>query len=233
MKKLVLSLIVFFACVTAVTFNSCSDDDGYSLGNFSVDIASVVPLDKEGGSFYLRMDDGTTLMPVNTGLHFEPKDMQRAWVNFTLLSDNQSGYDHLVKINAIQEVLTKEVIDLTSENEEEVGDDPAKILNYWIGDDYLNINFGLNIGGEKTHYINLVRNTLSPAERDESDTIALEFRHNANGDPQRYGADSYVAFDLRPFQREDKQPVEFTLKVKGYDGETTEYKITYNYNNEN
>lgn len=229
MKTIRYSLIVVISLIAIFTFNSCNDD-GYSLGNYRLDIATVNVIDNESESFFLTLDNGTTLLPVASDAYYKPRFDKRVILNYTLLSDQMGGYDHAIKINAIQDILTKDIIDLTSENEKEIGNDPIKILDLWTGDHFLNIHFGYNTAGEKAHAINLVRNKIEQTPTPSNETIELEFRHNANGDPQKYGAKNYAAFDLKPFQSENKDSINFIVKVLDFNNETKEYKVTYKYN---
>lgn len=229
MKKIRYSLILVISLIAIFTFNSCNNDDGYSLGNYRLDIATVNPIDSAAGTFYLTLDNGSTLLPVASDSYYKPQFNKRVIVNYTPLSDKTGVYDHAIKINAIQDILTKEVIDLTSENEKEIGHDPIKILDLWTGDHFLNIHFGYNTGGEKIHVINLVRNNMDKIAPNPNGEITLEFRHNAHGDPQKYGTKNYVAFDLRPFQTENRDSINFIIKVFDFNDETKEYPITYKY----
>lgn len=213
----------------AFIFTSC-EDDGYSLDDFMISMATVNPVDESAGTYYLTMDNGTTLWPLASNVVYKPKKDQRVMVNFTILGDSIKGYDRPVKINYLQEVLTKDIENLTEENEEEIGDDPIRLLDRWIGDDYLNIHFGYNTGGEQKHRVSLVYNTIEPQQNDAGE-IVLELRHNANGDPQKYGVKSYVAYNLRPLQKEGQDAVDLTIKVKDFNDEEKEYKITYKYKN--
>lgn len=221
-------LIFILGLFLSLNLISCSDDDGYSLDNFRVNLATVNPIDIEQGTFYLTLDDGTTLWPATmSNMGFKPRNNQRVLLNYTLLSDEIGKYDHYIKVNGISNILTKEIIKLTSANEKEVGDNPIKILTIWPGDNYLNIRFGINVGGTQIkHTINLVKNELSPT--DDVD-IVLELRHNANGDPERYGETGFAAFDLRPFMVEGKESINLVVKAKDYGGEEKKYLITYKF----
>lgn len=222
MKKLSFGLI---SCIFLLTtmFMSC-DDDGYSLGDmYAPELATVVPLEHD--AYYLVLDDGTTMYDV-TGYPYKPKNNQRAIIYFTILDDNVGAYDYYVKIHRIDNILTKGVIDLTTENQDSIGNDAIKILRHWVGDDYLNIEFGYNAGGNKVHFINLVNNTTETYPEDGK--VYLEFRHNTNGDSQTRGVNGIVAFDLRPYKDEDKDSIDFVIKVKDFDEEKTvsfTYKI--------
>lgn len=229
MKTVKYSLVFLIGLFTTLAFNSCTNDDGYSLDKYMVEIATVTPIDSVAGTYYLTLDNGETLWPVSSTSYFVPKNNQRVIVDFTLLSDKIGEYDHYARINQIQNILTKNVVDLTPENEEEIGNDPIKVLSLWTGDNFLNIRYGYNTGGEKTHFINLVKNKLDEASVSKDGTITLEFRHNKNGDPEKYGVNNYVAFDLKPFKTENKDSLKFIIKVLDFGGETKEYPITYKY----
>ena len=229
MKKVKYNFILLLGLFLTINLTSCSDDDGYNLNDFVLSLATVNPIDVEKGTYSLILDDGTTLWPTASNVLYRPKYGQRVLVSYTILSDQIGEYDHYIRVNNIYDILTKKVVDLTAENEKEIGNDPIKLLSMWVGDDYLNIHFGVNVGGgQAKHAINLVQNKLSVDVQNTSDNeITLEFRHNANGDPENYGEKSFVAFDLRPFKKEGKDSVTFVIKVKDYDGEMKTYPITY------
>lgn len=224
MKKTSLSLLLMFLFLSLI---SC-DDDGYSLGDLYVSLATVEPLSEN--SYYLVLDNGKTMWDA-TGFPYKPKSDQRVIAYYTILSDEKAedNYDYYVKIRGIREILTKKIINLTEANQDSIGNDPVRILRYWIGDDYLNIEFSYNRGGDKIHFINLVNNTLE--ETDPEGKVKLEFRHNANDDPQRNRIDGIVAFDLRPYRTEGKDSVEFLIKVNDFGGKK-EYKVVYKFNME-
>lgn len=228
--KILKYIFSLLSIVTITTVLPSCDDDGYSLDKYSLALATVHPIDADSKTYYLTLDDGTTLWPAASNVIYSPRGDQRVIVNYTLLSDQIGEYDHYAKINGIQEILTKDVIDLTSANEQEVGNDPIKILDLWTGDNYLNIHFGINVGGAKTHTINLVKNKLTaPPSINEDGTIELELRHNKNGDEEKYGLKNYAAFDLRPLQIAGKDSVKITIKMTDYDNETKIYSVTYKY----
>lgn len=197
----------------SVFFYSClDDDDSYSLDDFWIEIVTVVPIDET--TYYLRMDDGTTLWPAATNVPFyKPKENQRALVNFTVLSDSVKGYDydHWVKVNRIDEVLTKNIAeDQGSKNDSIYGIDPVEIAGIWIGDNYLNVYFKTYFGGTEKHFINLIPS---------SDKNAMfEFRHNAYDDPKSFNQGGFVAFNLKSINTIIENS-SITVKVKTYEGD--------------
>jgi len=226
MKRLNLLLIAICGFLITGLFTSC-DDDGYSLGDiYAPRLATVMPL--SDNAYYLVLDNGQTMWDA-TGYPYKPKYNQRAIIYYTILGDNVDGYDYYIKLRSIQEILTKGVINLDAENQDSIGNDKVKVHRHWIGDNYLNIEFGYNRGGEKVHFINLVKNTTETYPDDGK--VYLEFRHNANGDPQKNGIKGYVAFDLRPYKEANKDSVDFVIKVNDFDGEKT-MNVTYKFDKE-
>ena len=94
---------------------SCDDDDGYSIGDFSWDWATVRTTG--GGGYYLVGDRWGIIDPVATSIPwFKPVDGERVVSFFNPLADMSDEKGVQVKMEGIQEVLTKEVEEMTAEN---------------------------------------------------------------------------------------------------------------------
>ena len=207
---------------------SCNNKDGYSLGEFQVSMGTI-KMESET-SYSILLDNGKKLWPAATDHRYKAKDNQRAFVNYTLLSGEYNGYDHMVKVNAIWNILTKDIIKLTHDNEEEIGNDPIKTNHIWIANDFLNIDFMFNYGGIKPHFINLVENEINKLSKD--DVLELEFRHNSYGSTNKDRlTEGLVSFNLKPLQRSDANSINIRIKVKEFDKEST-YDIKYEYSDE-
>ena len=222
MKKLF--TIAMILSISLAFLPSC-DMSGHSLNEFRVNIATVEPLG--GGSFALLLDDGRRLWPAASAVRYFPRENQRVLLNFTILSDRHGEFDHLIRINDIWNVLTKQVVELTTENAEKIGDDPVIINQMWEGGGFLNVSFQFNWGGTRPHYINLVKNTT--VESTSDDVIELEFRHNAYGSTRPFNRNGLVSFDLRPFQVEGQEEVMFLIRVNEPSGERI-IEVVYRYN---
>lgn len=190
---------LFMAICLAVmpALQSCDDNEGYSLGDFTPPLWATVRV--TGNAFYLDCDLWGTLWPVNTDLGwYDPADGQRVLTVFNPLSDNFEGYDHAVKVLRVQDVLTKEVEILTSENDEEFGNDPVLIYkgDINIGGGYLNIIFSQNLPSKNKHRISLVRPEDSGALYTEDGYIHLELRYNDYDDLTGYRAYGAVSYNL-------------------------------------
>ena len=188
---------LFMAICLAVmpALQSCDDNDGYSLGDFTPPLWATVRV--TGNAFYLNCDVWGTLWPVNTDLGwYEPVDGKRVITMFNPLSDGFDGYDHAVKLLSLQDVLTKEVETLTPETEEEFGNDPVLIFKGDIGisGGYMNIVFMQNLPSKIKHRISLVRPQDDADLYGEDGYIHLELRYNDYEDLtglRDYGAVSY------------------------------------------
>lgn len=219
---------LFFKCLGGVAMtlilNSCDwNDNGYSLGDVWYSLATVKPLN-DGKAYSLRLDKGTTLWPAATKVpYYKPKENQRALVYYTILSDKFEGYDHAIQVHNIRNILTKPFVEHVKPDsvDKKYGKDPLKIVNMWVGDGYLNVEFGFNYGGTKTHFINLLH------QPKDNDPYFFELRHHAYGDPQRYGRKGLVAFDLSKLNTDKNKEVTLTILVKTFKGEK-KYTVKYN-----
>jgi hypothetical protein len=218
-------LIIAFIFGTTVAFLSSCDNSGYSLNKFRVDIATVIPVGQN--AYSLLLDNGKSLWPAASDVRYVPRENQRVFVNYTLLSDAYGDFDHLIRVNDIWNILTKQAIELTAANADSIGNDPIRVNQMWAGGDFLNISFMFNWGGSRPHMLNLVKNTT--VEHPESDVIHLEFRHNAYGSTATRAWEGFVCFDLRPFEVEGQNEVKFAIKINEPSGEKT-IEVVYQYN---
>ena len=183
MKKIKL---LWMAMLTLMlpALQSCDDNDGYSLGDIAVDWATVRVVG--GDTYSLNADRWGTLWPAATAIPFyKPIDGQRVITYFNPLYDNYEGYDHAVKVEHNYNVLTKQVEDLTAENESEFGNDPVWVNKdmMWIGGGYLNVIFRQNLPVKEKHLVSLVRDMRATAAEGEDDEyIHLEFRYKTYDD---------------------------------------------------
>ena len=220
MKKIKL---LWMAMLTLMlpALQSCDDNDGYSLGDIAVDWATVRVVG--GDTYSLNADRWGTLWPAATAIPFyKPIDGQRVITYFNPLYDNYAGYDHAVKVEHNYNVLTKQVEDLTAENESEFGNDPVWVNKdmMWIGGGYLNVIFRQNLPVKEKHLVSLVRDMRATAAEGEDDGyIHLEFRYNTYDDVTARQANGAVSFNLNSLDLTGKKGIKVKLNsVK--DGET-------------
>lgn len=209
---------------------SC-DDDGYSLGDFAFDWATVRVTN--GDTYALMGDNWGSLWPAATSVPgYKPVDGQRVLTFFNPLSDNTDGYDHFVKVEWIRNILTKQVEELTPENEEEYGNDPILIYkgNMWIDGGYLNIIFTQNLPAKEKHRISLVR-VASLVDDREDGYVRLELRYNTYGDTTDYWRDGAVSFNLNSLHLEDFEGMKGII-LKLNSAENGEVEVTFDLKNQ-
>lgn len=223
MKTLKSFIIVISSVFIFSIFNSCLKDDYYSLDSYRISALTIYP--QEDNSYYFAMDDSKTLWPAASNyINFKPTKIQRALVNYTILSDEMQGYDHFIKVNRIDTFLTKPIAENVGiENDKVYGKDPVEILDFWVGDGFLNVYFGMKWGGKTAHFINLIEDSKG------SSAYELEFRQNAYDDPKDTYGRSLVAFDLSSLPDTGDQTVDLKVRILTYDGEKI-FKVKYNSN---
>lgn len=226
MKK----VLIFLVLGALFSLTSCElDDDGYSLDNAWVGFG-LVEKDATQGVFEIRMDDGEVLFPVSSDyVWHDLKDNDRVLVNFTILGNkkNENHDEHYyVKINSARKILYKGIFEITPAKEDSIGNDPIKVKDKWIKGDMLNFELKY-YGGNKVHYINLVRQP--GAINSTNGPVVLELRHNNQDDSEQYPLSAIVTFDLSSLKVQGKTSTPFKVVAKGFDGETFEYTGEYKY----
>lgn len=162
---------------------SCGDDeDGYYVP-YSYAVGDMVV--EEGHSPYILLDDKKTMFPSNGDRlpSYLTKNGKRVIVNFTFLDGQREGYDYYIVVNDIDSVLVKNVIPITPETTDSIGNDPMNILSMWTSEKYLTVQFETRGLGREKHMINLVRDYSEAATLDEEGYLHLNLRHNRMDDP--------------------------------------------------
>lgn len=226
--KTYLKLICAFTAFITLTLapQSCSKNEGYDMSLLMPNaIVTLKPADGTP-SFYIQLDDKTTLEPVNI-LSSPIGDKEgRALINFSETGEASEKYDRKVHINWIDPVLTKNMVeDLGEENDSEYGSDPVEIADSWVNiaeDGYLTLQFITFYGNSGiAHEVNLLNAGT------ETDPYVVEFRHNAHGDYSTAMASGIAAFRLDGLSDglglpdTEGKTVDLTLKYKSFNGEKT------------
>ena len=116
-------VMIAVAVVCSASLQSCLDDN-----------ALVTVKNATDGSFFLQLNDSTTLLPTNmSSSPFGDKEV-RALVNYDEVSESGGRYDKAVQVNWIDSILTKSIApDLGSENDVVYGTDPVERLGDYCG----------------------------------------------------------------------------------------------------
>ena len=213
-NKLLASVAVL---ASVMIFRSCLDDDDNDYYRYALPNALVTVKPVADNSFFMQLDDSTTLLPVNMKNSPYGEKEVRALVNFDPVNESSGEYDKAVHINWIDSILTKPIApDLGEENDKIYGTDPVEIVNDWVTlaeDGYLTLRFRTVWGGSQKHFVNLLlgQNPDNPYE--------VEFRHNAYGDTYGNPDDGLVAFKLDELPDTEGKTVKLKLKWKSFSGD--------------
>lgn len=187
---------------------------------------SFATLIKEGKGHFFDLDTGEKLIPsksldINDGI-----DSLRVVVTYNIVSRHEAK-DKSVKIEAdvqnIHKIFTQEIIQLTTENIDSIGNDRLIIAdkqNIWLTHHYLNIVFSY-FGNHKKHLVNLAK-PLEAQKKDEKGNLILELRHNAFGNNQDTRYEGVVCFSMKNLQTENLDSINFVIKA--IDGDTINFK---------
>ncbi len=228
MKKL--GLLIAAGLILWMT--GCRDNDYYSLNDMWIGFGILQGV--ESNSYQIKMDNGDVLIPVasNYRLDWEERfdNGGRVMVNYTILDENLNSAgeveSYYVKLNSVDDILMKGVMDVTPENEDSIGNDPVIVQDYWMTDSLL--TFKLKYWGYKQiHFLNLVKQPGVLSE--ESQPIELELRHNANNDDDAIPFTAFVSFSLNELRIEGLDSVQFVVTSKDYDGKEFSEENIFNY----
>lgn len=238
MKKFVFG--VFLGLIFLMT--GCLEEDGYSLSKMWVGFGVLQEVDTD--SYKIIMDNDDVLIPVASNHNHSWQENvhddngkalvngDRLQVNYTVLSDevDETGKveSYFVKLNSVKKVLMKEILDVTVENQDSMGNDPVIVKDYWMKDSLLNFKIKY-WGHNEVHFINLVKQP--GVLTSESQPIQLELRHNDNNDSEDIPYFAYVSFKLTNLKIAGLDSVQFVVNSTDYDGNEFTYEGTYNYGN--
>ena len=211
MERRIRTLIAAAAiAATSIISWSCLKDDGpyYDMSYYYPNaVVTVKPLDDKGSSFYMQLDDNTTLMPLNIKESPYKEKEVRAFVRYNETQEDAGEYDKAVNIVWIDSLRTKAMApDLKEENSQKYGSDPVEIIKGFptvVEDGYMTLGFVTRTAGYGArHDVNLVY-TGNPDATEDSEKYVVEFRHNAHGDNYGNLAEGYVAFRLDEIESAD------------------------------
>lgn len=224
-KKTIQWLPMLFALAAPlVSLCSCSNDDNEKYLYRPTALVTVCP--KPDNSFFMQLDDSTTLHPTNiTRSPFGDKEV-RALVNYSKFAHTDSTYikQNCVFINWIDSIRTKmPVEDKGDENDKLYGNDAIEIVKDWVTvaeDGYLTMRIRTRWGNATTHSINLLTGS------NPNDPYELELRHNAYGDTYGKLGDALIAFNLNNLSHKPNAKVNIKLTWKSFQGKkTAEFKL--------
>lgn len=218
MKTLKFFLMGMGVLIASMSLQSCLDDDDNTNWGIVYPNALVTVKPINDHSFFLQLDDSTTLLPTNmTTSPYGDKEV-RALINFTKVNMPSEGYSKAVYINWIDSIRTKQMApDLGLLNDSIYGTDPVEMVNDWVTiaeDGYLTLRFRTIFGNSsKAHFVNLL------VSSDPANPYEVEFRHHAYGDVHGVQRDGLVAFKLDSLPDTNGRTVKLKLKWTSFSGE--------------
>lgn len=189
------------ACVMVPLLQSC-DDNEYS-GPTSVALVTVVveenPLSGEN-TYYFRLDDERTLYPTlleGGAQQLDPQNGQRAYIYFDILPEKYLDYDFNIRLYACDLIETKDVVELTEENQEEFGNEIIQVRGSLLTNDYLMLEYTILYSDPKKHEIDLVYDPAYQGENNEY--VYLSLRHTSEETTTLYSGRGLIAFRLNDY----------------------------------
>lgn len=229
MKKLRLYLVaLILAFLWMPLLQSCMDNDSKLSSRFTIGTLKII----EGNEYFFNLDEGDKMYPSDTSYihNYTLIDGQRVFIHFLPLEEDVPGYEYNVQLIQLQNILTKDIIPLTEETADSIGNDRVNIADPWISGDYLNIEYQYYHSNNeaKRHMLNLVINETPDAPAPEDGYINLEFRHNAYDDEQRTTGWGIISFKLEEIadQLQGKKGLKILVNSI-YDGKRT-YTVNMN-----
>lgn len=220
LKKIFVLIVLFTTTTLALT--SCGDNDDYSLGKFWVEFGTIEKTNDH--DYKIVLDKGPVLFPSASNVPVQQlKNDMRVYVDFTILQDAAPGssIDHYVKVNGIQEILSKPIVSYTPAISDSLGMDTIELPEYWIANNFITFHF-FYAREYKQHMVNLTKHEALTSDG----RVLLEFRHNAFNDPGKYSTDGFVSFPLKETFSEVQDSVQLRVQYKGFDKDKT-IDITY------
>lgn len=236
MKKFsILAWIIILVTLIPV-LQSCldTDDDNYLVtcpeGTQLALGTVIVPDANSPREFYFALDKGITVFPGDTTTfnNYKVKDGQRAFIGYLPKMEPIEGYDINAIIYSVEDILTKNIIPLTEETADSIGNDGINLTAYLINKDYLTLEYQYlgSMNANKKHMLNLVVNQTDNKDREEG-YICLEFRHNAFDDTPLSPVNGIVSFKLNNIREEMKDKKGLKIRVPTvYDG-VQDYKVNF------
>lgn len=200
--RLMLGAILLFIGVFA--FSACGNDESYPQSTVTIGMADVQKPPQYDAP-YLVLDNGEKLWVVQSAMPYQDlKPGERIFGNYSLLEPGKDGFNYNIRLNDYTMVPIQDIIDLTPDNVDSIGDKKVQVKDMWPTAKYLNVRFMLNFPNPQQPILNLVVNRMIPLVDDGY--AHLELRYNNNGSNGR------LVLGLVSFRLGDYTPEESDLK---------------------
>lgn len=201
-----------------LNFFLCSCEDKYEDLRYEYSDYGIIHKDREVNT--IQTDRGALVCPSIWNIPAEFKNNDRVLIYFNLLgeADSTEHFDYYVRVNEIHKILTKDIIEYSTEISDSLGQDPIQLSNLWISQEFINFDFYYGAGAPNLkHMINLAQHP----EKTTDNRILLEFRHNAFCDPYNYKYHGIVSFRAAELLNMHQDSVLLRIKYKGLEQDET------------
>lgn len=218
-------VFIFISAMLGIFITSCMDDNNETKARYAeMGVTRTGPDDEP----LVITDSESTLQLLDYPSSFDFDESERVLLRYSVDEEGTESdlYDYLVDVYSIQDIITKDILELNEENRDTIGTDRIIINDIWISAGYLNIDFAFD-GDDLVHYINVVKD---PGEQpDDSTEIKLQVRHDARDDNmiQRYRG--LMSFYLEPLQIEDEGELKIIFEDQSFYVEPFSVELTYEY----
>ena len=227
MKQIkVFTPLLWLALALSSLISCVSDDYNDWITRQPRAVVTVCPT--PNGSYFMQLDDSTTLLPKgNPPAPYGKKDV-RALVNYEEAYGGRRGGRQTVNVLWMDSIRTKmPVASKGADNDLVFGKDEIEIVKDWTTvaeDGYLTLRLRTQFGNNQIpHKVNLLTgvNPDNPYE--------IELRHDAAGDVMGHMGDALIAFNLNGLPRpKHGNKVRLKLRWKSFHGERVTFiKLTF------
>lgn len=222
---------ILFILVLTIVFACSKDQDKYEIYYKSLGVYEITG--DGDADFRINLDNGSILIPGEiAGDLNKYDDGERVITYYSKLTEPdqpEEGQELNSAIHYINDILTKDVISITEENADSLGNDAIHVHeeDIWISNNFLNIYFSY-FGANQVHFINMVKYPNDSV--DAEGRLMMEFRHNSNNDYPSYAYDGLVSFDMNSLYEEGIDSLPIVVRVIDYYNDTLNWKDTYHFN---
>lgn len=175
--QLMLGAILLLGGVLA--FSACGNDESSPHDTVTIGMATVEKPPQYDAPYFV-MDNGEKLWVVQTLIPYKDlKAGERVFGNYSLLEPGKDGFNYYIRLNDYTMVPIQNIIDLTPDNVDSIGNNKVEIKDMWPSPEFFNVRFMLNFPNPQRPILNLAVNRMIPLVDDGY--AHLELRYNSNG----------------------------------------------------
>lgn len=186
--------IIAIALLATMAISCEKNDDGIKDYPYNMDIVSCLP---QTNSIYfeqiLPYDQGCVLLIPDPAITGNVEKGQRVLMQY-YDKGNVDSVTKSIEVIQVASILSDTIENLALDSINTFKNDVLKLTSMWRTGDYLNLNIMINYSS-RPHGLSL----LYDLNQNMTDTLDVYLRHNDNGDPMGYWAQTYVSYYIPNF----------------------------------